>query len=102
MLTAKSLYASKFLVREDISKKQKQKIVGYFDKATTLAEAQATYLKIKKILAEGASDSTKMTGSASKPTSAGSANLNENAGQTNSDSIERARWMLLAGIPSKN
>lgn len=100
LLTAKSLYVSKFLVREDLTKKQKQKIVGYFDKAKSLAEAKETYAKIKKIL-ESASDSTKMPGSAAKPTTAGSAMMNESAGQTNSDTIERSRWMQLAGIRSK-
>jgi hypothetical protein len=104
LLTAKSLYVSKFAVREDLTTKQKQKIAEYFDKAKNLAEAKDTYNKIKKILAESAS-STKLSGSASKPTSTGSAKLTESA-QTGAnsggvDQIDQARWMLLAGIKSK-
>lgn len=102
LLTAKALYVSKFTVREDLSSKQKQKIVGYFDKASTLAEAKETYAKIKKILSENASTpSTKLSGSGSKPTTAGSAKLNESVSGNTGDQIESARWMLLAGIPSK-
>lgn len=100
LLTAKALYVSKFSVREDLTVKQKQKIAEYFDKASSLAEAKQTYEKIKKILAESASGSTRMSGSASKPTTAGSAKLNESA-SPQGDQIERNRWMLLAGIPSK-
>lgn len=101
LLTAKALYVSKFSVREDLTVKQKQKIAEYFDKASTLAEAKTTYEKIKKILAESASPSTKLSGSASKPTTAGSAKLNESAAPKGADQIDSARWMLLAGIPSK-
>lgn len=100
LLTAKALYVSKFAVREDLTTKQKQKIAEYFDKAKTLAEAKATYAKIKKILAESAT-STKLSGSASQPTSTGSAKLNESTTSTGGDQIETARWKLLAGIKSK-
>lgn len=101
LLTAKALYVSKFTVREDLSKKQKQKIAGYFDKASTLAEAKETYNKIKKILSESAS-ATNLAGSASKPTSTGSAKLQEGVSrQPEGDEIDRGRWMLLAGIDKK-
>lgn len=101
LLTAKALYVSKFSVRDDLTAKQKQKIAEYFDKASTLAEAKETYTKIKKILAESASAPTKLTGSASKPTTAGSAKLNESAAPQGGDQIDRNRWMLLAGIKDK-
>lgn len=101
LLTAKALYVSKFTVRDDLTKNQKQKIAEYFDKTTTLAEAKETYVKIKKILAESASPTTKLAGSASKPTTAGSAKLNESAASQSGDQIDRNRWMLLAGIKDK-
>lgn len=101
LLTAKALYVSKFAVREDLTTKQKQKIAEYFDKAKTLAEAKSTYAKIKKILAESAT-SNKLSGSASSPTSTGSAKLNESVTSTGGDQIETARWKLLAGIKSKS
>lgn len=99
LLTAKALYVSKFAVREDLTTKQKQKIAEYFDKAKTLAEAKETYTKIKKILAESAT-SNKLSGSASRSTSTGSARLNESA-HTGGDLIEAKRWQLLAGIKAK-
>jgi len=99
LLTAKALYVSKFAVREDLTKTQKQKIASYFDKAKSLAEAKETYTKIKKILAESTS-STQLSGSASKPTSTGSARLTESA-QPKAGEIETARWQLLAGIKNR-
>jgi len=99
LLTAKALYVSKFAVREDLTTKQKQKIAEYFDKAKTLAEAKETYTKIKKILTESAS-SNKLSGSASRPTSTGSARLTEST-QAGGDLIETKRWQLLAGIKAK-
>lgn len=101
LLTAKALYVSKFTVRDDLSAKQKQKIAEYFDKTSSLKEAKETYVKIKKILAESASPTTKLAGSASKPTTAGSAKLNESAAPQGGDQIDRNRWMLLAGIKDK-
>lgn len=95
LLTAKALYVSKFAVREDLTSKQKQKIAEYFDKAKTLAEAKETYTKIKKILTEGSTSAKKLSGSASTPTSTGSAKLNESA---NEGQVEVSRWALLAGI----
>jgi len=96
LLTAKALYVSKFAVREDLTSKQKKKIAEYFDKASTLAEAKETYGKIKKIVTESAS-TNKLSGSASRPTTTGSARLDE--GVNNSpDTIDPTRWMLLAGI----
>ena len=96
LLTAKSLYVAKFAVREDLSKKQKQKIASYIDKTKTLAEAKETYNKIKKILSESAT--SQLTGSASKPTSTGSAKLTESTATSKVGEIETARWKLLAGI----
>lgn len=101
LLTAKALYVSKFAVSNDLTSRQKQKIAEYFDKAKTLAEAKETYQKIKKILSESTS-SSKLSGSASKPTATGSAKILEEGTQKGgSDSIEMQRWMLLAGIKSK-
>jgi hypothetical protein len=102
LLTAKALYVSKFAVRDDLTKKQKQKIAEYFDKAKTITEAKETYVKIKKILSENAPSSAKLSGSASMATSSGSATLNESVGPNASgDQVETQRWMLLAGIKSK-
>ena len=102
LLTAKALYVSKFAVREDLSSAQKKKIAGYFDKTTTLAEAKETYAKIKKIVTESAS-TNKLSGSASRPTTTGSARVVLEEGANNaSDTIEPSRWMLLAGIGNKN
>lgn len=102
LLTAKALYVSKFAVRDDLTKKQKQKIAEYFDKAKTVTEAKETYVKIKKILSENAPSSSKLSGSASSATSSGSAKLNESTGSNASgDQIETQRWQLLAGIKSK-
>jgi hypothetical protein len=100
LLTAKALYVSKFTIREDLSLKQKQTIASYFDKAKNLAEAKETYNKIKKILAESTT-SNKLSGSASKPTSTGSAKLNESTSQAQPGDIDQARWMLLAGIKNR-
>ena len=99
LLTAKALYVSKFAVREDLTTKQKQKIAEYFDKANSLLEAKETYTKIRKILSESTT-SNKLSGSASRPTSTGSAKLNESA-QNSGDQIDKQRWMLLAGIKDK-
>jgi G3E family GTPase len=102
LLTAKALYVSKFAVRDDLTKKQKQKIAEYFDKAKTITEAKETYVKIKKILSENAPSSAKLSGSASMATSSGSATLNESVGPNASgDQVETQRWKLLAGIKSK-
>ena len=99
LLTAKALYVSKFAVREDLTTKQKQKIAEYFDKANSLLEAKETYTKIRNILSESTT-SNKLSGSASRPTSTGSAKLNESA-QNSGDQIDKQRWMLLAGIKDK-
>jgi len=98
LLTAKALYLNKFSMREDLSRKQKQKIAEYLDGATTLAEAKETYAKIKRILDE-AQTSKKHSGSSAKPVGSGSSQIiKENAGD---NLVESSRWALLAGIKNK-
>lgn len=75
---SKLVYLNKFLVREDLSRKVKQQIVEHLDRASTIAEAKDIYGKIVRKLDEAAAAQTApVVGSASKPTTAGSATLNE-------------------------
>lgn len=105
LFLSKLLYLNKFLQKEGLSRKVKQQIVEHLDRASTLAEAKEIYLKIKKKLDESVGSdrpSASMVGSASKPTAAGSARLNESANALHSDSehvlgtVER--WQKLARI----
>lgn len=81
LFLSKLLYLNKFLQKEGLSRKVKQQIVEHLDRATSLAEAKDIYLKIKKKLDESLTGrpSAPLAGSASKPTAAGSARLQESA-----------------------
>jgi len=80
LFLSKLLYLNKFLQQEGLSRKVKQQIVEHLDKATNVAEAKDIYGKIKRKLEESAGrSSTSVAGSASKPTTAGSAKLQESA-----------------------
>lgn len=109
LFLSKLLYLNKFLQREGLSRKIKQQIVEHLDRATTVAEAKGIYTKIKNKLDEavnGSRTSASVVGSASKPTTGGSARLQENArvsSQGSSDSSDPIvgtfeRWQKLAKI----
>lgn len=106
LFLSKLLYLNKFLQKEGLSRKVKQQIVEHLDRASNLAEAKEIYLKIKKKLDESASagrNSPGLTGSASKPTAAGSARLNESANASSTSGDETIvgtfeRWQKLARI----
>jgi len=105
LFLSKLVYLNKFLVREDLSRKVKQQIVEHLDRATTIAEAKEIYGKIVKKLDEAAAAHTApVVGSASKPTTAGSARLNESvtrAASTNgSEPVIGTfeKWQILANI----
>lgn len=105
LFLSKLVYLNKFLVREDLSRKVKQQIVEHLDRASTIAEAKEIYGKIVKKLDEAAAAHTApVVGSASKPTTAGSARLNESvtrAASTNgSEPVIGTfeKWQILANI----
>ena len=106
LFLSKLVYLNKFLVREDLSRKVKQQIVEHLDRATTIAEAKDIYGKIVKKLDEAAAAQTApVVGSASKPTTAGSARLNESVSRaaTSDGSGEPVigtfeKWQILANI----
>jgi len=105
LFLSKLVYLNKFLVREDLSRKVKQQIVEHLDRASTIAEAKEIYGKIVKKLDEAAAAQTApVVGSASKPTTAGSARLNESvtrAASTNgSEPVIGTfeKWQILANI----
>lgn len=103
LFLAKNVYFTKFLQRNDISKKNLKKIVEYLDRAETVNDAKSIYNKIKVKLTESAKASNKLVGSPSKVTTPGSVQtLNENANpsiQTEEDGfIDGGRWAELAGI----
>ncbi len=100
LLTAKLIYLNKFLQRDNLSRKQKQKIVEYLDNARTIEEAKGIYGKIKKVLDE-ATTTRAATGSSSKATKSGAASLNEGV-STDSSMISDSRWMELAGIKKRS
>lgn len=102
LLTAKALYLNKFSMREDLSRKQKQKIAEYLDKAGTLEEAKSTYGKIKNILEESSTTARKDIGSSGKSVSGGSAKImKENVGDSGDEEVNTSRWAVLAGIKQK-
>lgn len=103
LFLAKNVYFTKFLQRNDISKKNLKKIVEYLDRAETVNDAKSIYNKIKVKLTESAKASNKLVGSPSKVTTPGSVQtLNESvsyqAQDDNSDFIDSQRWAELAGI----
>ena len=94
-------------MREDLSRKVKQQIVEHLDRASTIAEAKEIYGKIVKKLDEAAAAQTApVVGSASKPTTAGSATLNESVSRaaTSGGSAGEPvigtfdKWQILANI----
>ncbi len=107
LFLSKLVYLNKFLVREDLSRKVKQQIVEHLDRASTIAEAKEIYGKIVKKLDEAAAAQTApVVGSASKPTTAGSATLNESVSRaaTSGGSAGEPvigtfdKWQILANI----
>jgi len=106
---AKVVYLNKFLMREGLTLKIKQQIVEHLDRAKTVAEAKDVYTKIKKKLDEvvAARSASTVVGSASKPTTAGSAKLTESATKTASSDGSSGydpvigtfdKWQILANI----
>lgn len=110
LFLAKLVYLNKFLVREDLNRKVKQQIVEHLDRAKTTAEAKVIYGKINKKLDEAVAKQTApVVGSASKPTTAGSARLNESATRSNTSNGSNdevigtyAKWQILSGIKKSN
>ena len=110
LFLSKLVYLNKFLVREDLSRKVKQQIVEHLDRASTIQEAKDIYAKINKKLDEAAAaHSAPVVGSASKPTTAGSARLNESVSRaaTSNGSAEPVigtfeKWQILANIKRNN
>jgi len=109
LFLSKLVYLNKFLVREDLSRKVKQQIVEHLDRAATIAEAKDIYGKIVRKLDEAAAAHTApVVGSASKPTTAGSARLNEGvtraASSNGSEPIIGTfeKWQILANIKRNN
>jgi hypothetical protein len=100
LFLAKNVYFTKFLQRNDISKKNLTKIVEYLDRAESVNDAKGIYNKIKAKLAESAKTSNKLVGSPSKVTSPGSANktLTESVSHVNEDGFDVGRWAVIAGI----
>ena len=106
LFLSKLVYLNKFLVREDLSRKVKQQIVEHLDRASTIAEAKEIYGKIVTKLDEAAAAQTApVVGSASKPTTAGSARLNESVSRavTSDGSGDPVigtfeKWQILANI----
>lgn len=108
LFLSKLVYLNKFLVREDLSRKVKQQIVEHLDRANTIAEAKAIYQKINRKLDEAAAAHTApVVGSASKPTTAGSARLNESVSRTASPYGSEPvigtfdKWQILANIKKR-
>ena len=97
LLTAKALYLNKFSMREDLSRKQKQKIAEYLDRASTLTEAKETYSKIKSVLDESATTTRKETGSSARSVSSGSSSMIKESVERE-NTVEVSRWATLAGI----
>lgn len=102
LVTARSLYINKVFANHELSKKQKQIVVEYLDKAKTIKEAKAVYAKINSLLEKKAQTSVKFSGSSSRATRPG-ASLNESADQTQQKTVmdlsaTSERWMKLAGI----
>lgn len=107
LFLSKLLYLNKFLQMEGLSRKQKQQIVEHLDRAATVAEAKEIYGKIKNKLNEASMKTKNLVGSASKPTTAGSAKLTEgldnasvSSDPENGDPIVGTfeRWQKLAKI----
>jgi hypothetical protein len=107
LFLSKLVYLNKFLVREDLSRKVKQQIVEHLDRASTISEAKDIYGKIVRKLDEAAAAQTApVVGSASKPTTAGSARLNESvsrvatSGGSAGDPVIGTfeKWQILANI----
>jgi len=106
LFLSKLVYLNKFLVREDLSRKVKQQIVEHLDRASTITEAKEIYTKIVKKLDEAAAAQTApVVGSASKPTTAGSARLNESVTRAASTDGSAGpvigtfeKWQILANI----
>ena len=96
LLTAKALYLNKFSMREDLSRKQKQKIAEYLDRASTLTEAKETYSKIKSVLDESAT-TRKETGSSARSVSSGSSSMIKESVERE-NTVDVSRWATLAGI----
>jgi hypothetical protein len=109
LFLSKLVYLNKFLVREDLSRKVKQQIVEHLDRASTIAEAKDIYGKIVRKLDEAAAAHTApVVGSASKPTTAGSARLNEGVTRAASSNGSEPvigtfeKWQILANIKRNN
>lgn len=109
LFLSKLVYLNKFLVREDLSRKVKQQIVEHLDRASTITEAKEIYGKIVKKLDEAAAAHTApVVGSASKPTTAGSARLNESVTRAASSNGSEPvigtfeKWQILANIKRNN
>jgi len=109
LFLSKLVYLNKFLVREDLSRKVKQQIVEHLDRASTITEAKEIYTKIVKKLDEAAAAHTApVVGSASKPTTAGSARLNESVTRAASSNGSEPvigtfeKWQILANIKRNN
>ncbi len=107
LFLSKLVYLNKFLVREDLSRKVKQQIVEHLDRANTIAEAKAIYQKINRKLDEAAAAHTApVVGSASKPTTAGSARLDESVLRSTDGSGDMVigtfdKWQILANIKKR-
>ena len=94
LFNAKLLYVNKLMQNRNISSKQQRAIVEALDNAKTIREAKLVYESLvrslkKRSLSEGSS-ARKVFGSSSMPTRRASTNANE--------SVQEARWAVLAGI----
>ena len=97
LFNAKLLYVNKLMQNRNISSKQQRAIVEALDNAKTIREAKLVYESLvrslkKRSLSEGSS-ARKVLGSSSMPT--------RRAGTTKNESVQEARWALLAGINNK-
>ena len=97
LFNAKLLYVNKLMQNRNISSKQQRAIVEALDNAKTIREAKLVYESLvrslkKRSLSEGSS-ARKVLGSSSMPTRRASTKLNE--------SVQEARWAILAGIKNK-
>ena len=97
LFNAKLLYVNKLMQNRNVSSKQQRAIVEALDNAKTIREAKLVYESLvrslkKRSLSEGSS-ARKVLGSSSMPTRRASTKLNE--------SVQEARWAILAGIKNK-
>lgn len=109
LFNAKVVHLQPFMNNKNLTKEQKQKIVEYLDRGTTIDEVKTIYTKVKTVL-DNAQKARLKAGSSSKVGTAGAASLQESADKGEMVNLyegatlvkaERDRLMELAGIKSK-